>query len=211
MEIYMKGNGLMVKRMEKDTFCMLMVKNILDFGQMIHIMGKEGKFGLIILIMMEILKMGKGMVMELLYGLMDLFIWGSLKIIKLMEKVFFFFNFYYFYFFFLKKKELISGLMVDFLMGNGKMVKFVEKERIFMKMDKFMKDNIWMMLKKGLVFLCLVKIKNMLENGKMISLMEMELLLKMGLKKKGFGNMENIFNGFDFIYFFFYFFFFMFN
>ncbi len=65
--------------------------------------------------------------------------------------------------------------MEDFSKENGNQEKLMEKEGIFMKMVRFMKVNILMIKKKDLVFFILVNTKNILVNGKMISLMVMGL------------------------------------
>ena len=54
------------------------------------------------------------------------------------------------------------------------MGKLMEKERIFLKTDKYMKENMLMIRKKDLVYFTLMRIKSILDNGKMISHMEME-------------------------------------
>jgi hypothetical protein len=51
--------------------------------------------------------------------------------------------------------------MEGFLKENGKMEKFMEKEKIFLKMDKFMKVNILMIKKKGSEYLISMIIRNM--------------------------------------------------
>jgi hypothetical protein len=61
------------------------------------------------------------------------------------------------------------------LKGNGKMEKLMEKEKICLKMGRFMKDNMLMIKKRVLEYFILMKIKNMLGNGKMIFLMGMVL------------------------------------
>ncbi len=78
----MKGNGLMDKLMEKDSFIILMGNIILDIGKMMIMKAKEGKFGQINLIMMVNICKEKDMEMEFLCGIMEVFIVENLKITK---------------------------------------------------------------------------------------------------------------------------------
>lgn len=57
-------------------------------------------------------------------------------------------------------------------MENGRMEKYTGKEKIYSKMDRFMKESIWKIKKMGLGFSILVRIKNILDNGKMTNPME---------------------------------------
>ena len=60
--------------------------------------------------------------------------------------------------------------MEGFLMENGKMEKYTEKEKIYLKMDRFTKESIWKIKKMGLEFSISVRIKNILDSGKMTNL-----------------------------------------
>lgn len=82
MEIYTKENGFLDRQMEKDAFITLTGKFMSDIGKTIIMKEKEENNGLIILIMMGISLMDKDMEKEFLYGLMEVFIMESLKIIR---------------------------------------------------------------------------------------------------------------------------------
>ena len=176
----MKEIGLMIKRKEKGSICILMDQCTLESGSMINNMVMDSKNGSTGHNIKGILKTDLNKGMEFFFGLMDQLIKANFISIKL------------------KDMGNMCGLIKDNIKGFGKITKCMEKVFLHGRTVEDIKVNTLLIKSKEKVYLFGQMEDHMMVNGKMESKMAKEYTdLKMELYVKVYGRMVKKLNGLE--------------
>ena len=154
IEIYMKGNSLMIKSMDMVFTHIQMELKMKDIGKKINKKEEEMKNGPMLPVMRENIKKEKNQVFENLNGLMVVLMKVILKIIILMIKL------------------PIFGEIKGNMWEIGKIIKWMGMSFLHGLMEEDMKENIIMIRRMDMKYLNWLMEKNIKCNGKMENKME---------------------------------------